>query len=335
MQYKIKNCEIILNSDCNARCSFCYQPDMETTETSYRMPFKEAAKALYDGRKRGAQVAYFIGGEITLHPELSKIIAFAKKVGYPYIQVMSNGLKLADFAYTKSLIDAGANLFKISLHGYNAAIHDSLVGVPGAYAKIIKAFEHIEKLGAEVTINYTMNKHNYQTVHKFAELITEKFKIEDFNIIFPHYTGMMKDNAKMLKVSVTQAEPYLRKMLEVLEQSKVKVENAILINFCPCNLPEATHLMTEWEKPNALLKDEPMYHLDGYTENIYQMKEELRTKNKSCAKCIYNKRCMGFENWYVDIFGSREFKPVIKKVKSINIHPTYRKIKKMKSMKVS
>ncbi len=203
MQYKIKNCEIILNSDCNARCFFWYQPDMETKGSSYRMPFKEAAKAFYDGRKRGAQVACFIGGEITLHPELSKIIAFAKKVGYLYIQVMSNALKLADFSYTKSLIDAGANLFKISLHGYNANIHDGLVGVPGAFEKIMKAFEHIKKLGAEITINYTLNKHNYQIVHKFAELITEKFKIEDFNIIFPHYTGMMKQNAKGLKVSVT------------------------------------------------------------------------------------------------------------------------------------
>ncbi len=324
-----------MNSDCNARCSFCYQPDMETTESSYRMPFKEAAKALYDGRKRGAQVAYFIGGEITLHPDLPKIIAFAKKVDYPYIQVMSNALKLSDYGYTKTLIDAGANLFKISLHGYTAKIHDGLVGVPGAYAKIIKAFENIRELGAEITINYTLNKFNYKTIHKFTELITEKFKIEDFNIIFPHYTGMMKDNAQTLKVSVSQAEPYLRKMLDVLEKSKAKVENAILINFCPCNLPRATHLMTEWERPDADLKDEPMYHLEGYTERIYQMKEELRTKNKSCAKCVYDKRCMGFEKWYVDIFGAKEFKPVIKRVKPVNTRSTDSKIKEFKSMEVS
>ncbi|MEA3306701.1 MAG: hypothetical protein U9Q34_02850, partial [Elusimicrobiota bacterium] len=249
-----------------------------------------------------------------------------------YIQIMSNGLKLADYAYTKSLTDAGANLFKISLHGYNAETHDDLVGVRGAFEKIMKAFEHIKELGAETTINYTVTKFNYKTVHKFVDLIVNKHKIEDFNIIFPHYTGMMKDNAKTLKVSVTQSAPYLRKMLKVLEKSKVKVENAILINFCPCNLPEAAHLMTEWEKPDSVLKDEPMYHLEGYTENIYQMKEELRMKNKSCAKCIYNKRCMGFEKWYVDIFGPREFKPVIKRIKPVNIKPTYRKIKKLKSL---
>ncbi|MCG2711207.1 MAG: radical SAM protein [Candidatus Omnitrophica bacterium] len=308
---------------------------METKESSYRMPFKEAAKALYDGKKRGAQVAYFIGGEITLHPDLPQIVAFARKIGYPYIQVMSNALKLSNYAYTKTLVDAGANLFKISLHGYNSKIHDGLVGVQGAFLKVVKSFENIKKLGAEVTVNCTLNKLNYKSVHKFAELITRKFEIEDFNIIFPHYTGMMKDNVEMLKVSVKQAEPYLRKMLGVLERSKAKVENAILINFCPCNLPEATHLMTEWERPDAVLKDEPMYHLEGYTERIYQMKEELRTKNKSCLKCVYNKRCMGFEKWYVDIFGSKEFKPIIKRIKPVNIRPTFRKVKKLKSLVVN
>ncbi len=323
---RIKNCEMILNYDCNARCVFCYQPGDELKPLcGQRMPFADASRALYEGYARGCRCAYFIGGEITLLPDLPKIIKLAAKIGYPWIQVMSNGLKLADKAYTRSLIKAGANLFRLSLHGPGPEIHDRLVGVPGAFGKLAAAFDNIREGGAELCVNMALNAPNYRALPEMVGLITGRFGVRDFNIIFPHYSGMMAKNADLLKVSVTRAVPYLRKTLALLKENGVRPESRILINFCPCNIPEAAHLMAEWDRPERAEDDEPLYYVEGKTDAVYSVKERIRVKNRSCSRCAYDKVCMGFEKWYADVFGRREFRPVLRKPAPFPLRPLPRR----------
>lgn len=311
---RLKNCEIILNYDCNARCVFCYQPEDELKPCDgRRMSFAAASRALYQGYARGCRIAYFIGGEITLLEDLPKIIRLAAKIGYPYIQVMSNGLRLAEKDYVRRLTDAGANVFRISLHSHEPELHDRLVGIPGAFAKVERAFANISSSGAELCVNHALNKLNYRGVRGLAELVTGRLGVRDFNIIFPHYSGMMERNADLLKVSYTEAVPYLRGMLESLRESGFSPEGRVFVNFCPCNMPEAAHLMAEWDRPSRPEDDEPLYYVEGQTDAVYAVKERIREKNPSCRRCVYDKVCMGFEKWYSSMFGRREFRPVLRK----------------------
>lgn len=308
---RLKNCEIILNEECNARCVFCYQPGLERKART--LPFEKAAEALYRGRKNGCWIAYLIGGEITLREDLAKIVRLARKAGYPCVHVMSNGLKLAHAPYARKLVEAGVDLFTISIHGHSAAVHDRLVGVKGAFERVCRAIGNIQALGAEVRINNALNRFNFKTVDLLAGKFTERFGLTDINIIFPHYSGMMAENAGKLSVSVTEARPHLRRALERIRGLKLKMEGPLLINFCPCNLPEAEHLMGEWARPAKKDDDEELHHLDGQRDMVYAMKERIRVKNISCRLCVYDRACMGFEKWYADLFGGEEFVPVIKK----------------------
>jgi MoaA/NifB/PqqE/SkfB family radical SAM enzyme len=325
---KPRNCEVILNYDCNARCKFCYHPDSALTQVEKRMPFAQAAASLYKGRREKCWVAYLIGGEITLRTDLPKIIRLARSMGYPYVQVMTNGLKLADPAYAKTLVEAGANIFRLSVHGHNARLHDSLVGVPGAFKKVMKAFENLTRLGAEISVNHALNRYNYKTLANLLKIVSGRFGVEDFNVIFPHYNGMMAERADELKVSVSQAVPYVREALEYLRASGAAVEDSLLVNFCPCSLPEAVHLMAEWERPAGASGDEPLFHIDGRRERIHGLKERLCLKNKTCRDCVYDDRCLGFEKWYADIFGAKEFRPVKKEVPPFPLSPSHNRLKR-------
>ena len=325
---KPRNCEVILNYDCNAKCKFCYHPDTVLTQVAERMPFAKAAEALYKGRREKCWVAYLIGGEITMRDDLPKIVKLARSMGYPYVQVMTNGLKLADPDYARTLVEAGANIFRVSVHGPDAKTHDTLVGVPGAFKKVMKAFENLTRLGAEISVNHALTKPNYKTLPGLLKIISGRFGIEDFNVIFPHYNGMMAKRASELKVSVTQAVPYVREALAYLRDSGAVIEDSVLVNFCPCNLPEAVHLMTEWERPSAGQDDEPLFHIDGKEERIHGLKERLCLKNKGCRDCVYNSRCMGFEKWYSDIFGPEEFRPVRKEAVPFPLVPSHNRLKR-------
>jgi MoaA/NifB/PqqE/SkfB family radical SAM enzyme len=311
MKYPVKNCEVILNEECNARCVFCYQPGLERKAAA--LPFKKAAEALYRGRKNGCWVAYLIGGEITLRDDLSKIVKLARHAGYPCVHVMSNGLKLSDPSYARGLVEAGANLFTISVHGYSAAIHDKLVGVKGAFNRVRSAIGNLLSLGAQVRINNALNRLNYKTVDLLCGEFTREFGLTDINIIFPHYSGMMMKNAGRLSVTVTEVRPHLVRALDRIKDSGLKMEGPLLINFCPCNLPRAAHLMGEWARPLNKEDDEELHHLDGQKDMIYAMKERIRVKNLSCRRCAYDRVCMGFEKWYADVYGGGEFTPVVSK----------------------
>ncbi len=324
--FRLKNCEVILNEECNARCVFCYQPGLE--QKVQRMSFEKVAEVLYRGRRNGCWIAYLIGGEITLREDLPKIVRFAAKTGYPCVHIMSNGLKLAEFNYARELVEAGANLFTISVHGHSAAIHDGLVGIKGAFKRVSRALDNLKKLGADVRVNNALNRVNFDTVDLLIKKLTARFGLTDINIIFPHYSGMMSKNADKLSVSVTEVRPHLRRALECVRDSGVKMEGPLLINFCPCNLPEGAHLMGEWARPLKKTEDEELHHLDGGRDMIYAMKERIRAKNVSCRRCVYDKKCMGFEKWYADLFGGLEFKPVLKKALAFPLQTSHARLKK-------
>ncbi|MEI6824602.1 MAG: radical SAM (seleno)protein TrsS [Desulfuromonadales bacterium] len=76
------------------------------------------------------------GGEPTLRNDLPEIIALGKSKGFPFIQLNSNGLRLAEEAgYAKSLAEAGLTTVFLQFDGTNDQIHTALRGRPLASVK--------------------------------------------------------------------------------------------------------------------------------------------------------------------------------------------------------
>ena len=76
------------------------------------------------------------GGEPTLRNDLPELIALGKSKGFPFIQLNSNGLRLAEEAdYAKSLAEAGLTTVFLQFDGTNDQIHTALRGRPLAALK--------------------------------------------------------------------------------------------------------------------------------------------------------------------------------------------------------
>ncbi|MDD5656025.1 MAG: radical SAM protein [Elusimicrobia bacterium] len=322
----LKTCEVILNYECNAKCLFCYHP---TQLRGPELPLRETARALLAGRRRGCWIAYFIGGEITLRPDLPRITALARGLGYPCVQVMTNGLLLADPEYARRLVGAGANLFRISIHSHDAARHDRLVGVPGAFGRVMRAMENLRCLGADVAVNHTINALNYRDAERFAELLCSRFALTDINFIFSHFRGEMSVNLDLLKVRISRTAPYVRRAMEVLRRRRVAVEAPMLVNYTPCVLPGMDHLLAEWERLEKPEDDDMLVHPEGFTTRIYDMKEAERVKPASCSRCVYHARCLGFEREYRALYGTAEYRPLAEFPKPFPLYPTYARMERM------
>jgi len=288
----MKALEILLGYGCNEKCSFCSQ------ETSWRkqdgLAFETAARELYLASKDGFKSVCFTGGEPTLRKDLVKLVALARRLGFDYIRVQTNGVRLADRGYCQELIGAGATFFRISIHDHRAEVHDRLVKVPGALEKALAGAANIRAAGAGVGINYVITQENHSGL---AETVDDFLGrgLGRFVIIFPLYEGDLVANEQDMRVSMQEVVPSVRRAFEVFQRRGAEFPR--LLNFTPCAAPELAPHMLSWSAHSALVVDRA-----GRPVDLYMASHDDRSKTGVCETCILSGDCLGFKKSYLERF---------------------------------
>lgn len=296
--------DILLNYNCNAKCLFCSQ-DFDWRKSPNDLPFEKAVEHMYMAYKNGYRRLGFTGGEPTIRRELPKLIALARKIGYTYIRIQTNGVRIADFDYVKSLADAGLTFVKYSIHGHTAELHDKLVEVPGAFDKCLKSIENLKKLKVGIGVNIVLNQWNYKHLVDFYKLFLLKLELSNFVIIAPLYEGNMTKNVEKIGVKITDMAPFIRDAYAVF--SKINFPKPpLLLHFTPCVLPGYEQQMLGWSAFNTMVVSPK-----GVKRDLDQTAQLHTIKTDACKKCVYNERCIGFDSSYARYFGTDEIKPLL------------------------
>lgn len=139
-----------ITNRCNLSCSVCFadageagfEPSLETVREMY-------GTVLKNGGYCSVQLS---GGEPTMRGDLDRIIRMGKDLGFPHIQVNTNGLKLAeDTAYARVLREAGADLVYLQFDGTRDDIYRKVRGRKLFCVKE-KAVENCAKAGLGVLL---------------------------------------------------------------------------------------------------------------------------------------------------------------------------------------
>lgn len=147
---------IEVTSRCNLNCKFCFadakgtfeDPDIKTIE----MWYKRIIKA------QGHKNLQISGGEPTVREDLPQIISLASKMGFDFIQLNTNGIKLNDIDYYKKLKEAGLKSIFLQFDGLSGDVLSELRGRDILNEKI-KAIENSKKLGIGVVLVCTVVPH--------------------------------------------------------------------------------------------------------------------------------------------------------------------------------
>ena len=112
------------------------------------------------------------GGEPTLRDDLPEIIAMGRRKGFSFIQLNTNGLRLAEEAgYAKTLAEAGLTTVFLQFDGTSDIIHTALRGRPLAPVKAM-AVERCGDAGLGVVLVPTLvpgvNTDNIGAIIRFA-----------------------------------------------------------------------------------------------------------------------------------------------------------------------
>ncbi|MGB7789246.1 MAG: radical SAM/SPASM domain-containing protein [Methanoregula sp.] len=135
---------------CNLRCPFC-----ATTYNKYKQGFmKETTwKKILDecGKNNLYSLKFTYRGEPLLHPDLSKMVRYAKDVGVMDVYFNTNAVKLGE-PVIRELIDAGLDRISISFEGNSKEVYEKY-RVGASFDHVVKNIELLrdikKELGAE------------------------------------------------------------------------------------------------------------------------------------------------------------------------------------------
>ncbi len=280
-----------INGHCNMSCAFCF-----VDRTVADFDAEQLEGDIHEFRKSGGEHLVLSGGEPTLHPDLARLIAHGKKLGFRTIEIQTNGVKTADPEYAKSLVDAGLNKVTVSLHSVDAEHSDKITRLPKAFGKSIQSIHNFRPLGVVTQIAHVITKSNYQELPKTFRFFSETFpeKGGHLSVCVAIAQGISDLVYTWVVPSFTEIKPFVKEALDHAQAHGIGFGGMIgQGGYPPCMLDgELKYYEGVYDR---------VYLSDDFDDQFY--------KAERCAECSFTSRCIGVRKAYVEAYGDEELRP--------------------------
>ena len=272
---------------CNQACEFCFvSTHLPAAERS------EVERVIVEAAQEGAALVVS-GGEPTLDPALADHIRLAKLSGAPFVELQTNATRLGEPVPVGPLIEAGVDLFFISLHGASSDVSDRITGAPGTYAKTCRGIDAVRDAGARFRLNFVFceaNRHEFPT---YVDQVAERWPHAEVSVSFVAPSTDVVPRTAALIPRYSAIVPALTEGI-----ARAKAHGLRLSGFdSMCGLPLCLvpdELGTFFELPEAP---------EGYGrgETFYA---------EPCETCALRRRCFGLRKGYAALHGTDELRPL-------------------------
>jgi MoaA/NifB/PqqE/SkfB family radical SAM enzyme len=185
-------------TNCNLRCIHCYINKGQHGSNTLSLYEIEAWLDLFVQKNKNTNLI-FLGGEPTLHPELSQAVKKARALGYKSITIDTNGY-LFNNILTKISPDE-VDFFSFSIDGATRTTNDMIRG-QGSYDKCITGIRSAVQKGFNTSVIYTVSSLNIDELRLMPSVL-EKLGVDRF---FIQVVGIRGNPAKNNSQGINQAE---------------------------------------------------------------------------------------------------------------------------------
>ncbi|MBI5827061.1 MAG: radical SAM protein [Deltaproteobacteria bacterium] len=162
-----------LTNRCNLTCPVCFA-NANAAGYLYEPAFDEVVhilESLVKQRPVMANMVQFSGGEPTVRPDFLDIVRKAKEMNFEYIQVNTNGIKMADFEFAQAAKEAGVQNIYLQFDGLTDDVYKKTRSKPLLEYKL-KTIENCRKVKIDVipvvTLVKSYNDHQVGDIVRFA-----------------------------------------------------------------------------------------------------------------------------------------------------------------------
>lgn len=149
-----------LTNRCNMTCPVCFA-NANAAGYLYEPSYDEVVRmleALINQKPVAADRVQFSGGEPTIRPDFLDIVRKAKEMGFYYIQVNTNGIKMADFEFAQAAREAGVQNLYLQFDGLTDEIYQKTRGQKSLLEYKLQAIENARKVKIDVILVPTLVK---------------------------------------------------------------------------------------------------------------------------------------------------------------------------------
>jgi len=188
--FPLKQIYFYLTEGCNLACRHCWlAPKFDPDGSKYpKLPLKLFKKAIEEALPLGLQTVKLTGGEPLLHPDFFAMLDFLIKKGLR-LNLETNGFLLTP-EIAKAIARQNNPFVSVSLDGADAAIHDKVRGVEGAFNKATRAIRNLVENDIHPQVIMSIMQGNAEELEAVIELAeTLGADSVKFNIIQPTGRG--------------------------------------------------------------------------------------------------------------------------------------------------
>lgn len=166
---------LFLQNACENRCFFCSNPG--TVHVDEDRLTRAADVDAWIASAAGTQLERVcVGGtEPMLHPHFDATLAGLHAAGLSPIELMTSGLRLAEPARARQLRAWGVRAVAVPLYAAEAALHDEVVGSPGAFDRTLRGLDAAHRAGIEVLVHTLALRRTSRALPALATLVGERW----------------------------------------------------------------------------------------------------------------------------------------------------------------
>lgn len=305
----MKNGTLFISPGCSYNCIFCNDyPKVD--QLALKKQEYDLMQNLEFYLQSGVRHIEISGQDPGEYEDLPNLISYMKKQGVNWIQLSTNGWRLADPHFTEKLAKAGLNKVRLPLYGTVPEFHDTITQKPGSLFAALRAIQNCQNFNIDFIAQAILLQQNYIHV---PELCYQFEGMLDKLVISPLYV----------------ATPEHEKMY--VPANQVGLQLCHMINYVKDRHPSSSHpahMLHIIDIPHCAIG----IYYPGTHANIDPPNEGLQYENRRpeeiqsaqsgvptyrirkhvamCESCAVKDICNGFFLVDIDVFGVTELYPI-------------------------
>jgi cyclic pyranopterin phosphate synthase len=288
--------DLVLGYDCNLACDYC---TITTAMRRSNLSTDEARRRLADGRARGASRVSFTGGEPTIRNDLVPLVEEARGIGYAWVKLQTNAVRLSYSAYLDRLLAAGIDVFHVTVSHADDARRDVLTRVDGSAAYSRSGLDGLLARGADVVLDVIVKS---DTAASLPDTIAAYHRrgVRRFHLWLVSLTDGNRENALSLP-RISGIRPALEAAFAYGRANALEV---LSLHIPRCMLPGSEPHVFD------VLREDVLVSTPEATFRLSDSKLAPNVKVDACRRCVWDSTCSGVRRDYLERFGTDEVVPI-------------------------